>query len=150
MYIGIWALKGPSCGAWICVLHLWFVILHRCGRLPFDSQLGWLGPLGQGADIGQSRAAVLPPSSGAARQGKHLITILIFGLSVSQPDPNVRRFFKKSQHKRKMKKLPSSPCLIRLELKVFELLGFCSYVPRTAKVHRKGDYYMPFIKLHIQ
>ena len=33
----------PSCGAWICVLCLWFVVLLRCGRLPFASHLGWLG-----------------------------------------------------------------------------------------------------------
>ena len=56
-----------------------FVALLRCGRLPFASQLGWLGLLRHGADIGQtqlrlsllrrkSRAAVLPPPSGAARQ----------------------------------------------------------------------------------
>ena len=42
-----------------------FVVLLRCGRLPFASQLGWLGLLRHGADIGQtqreSRAAVLPP-----------------------------------------------------------------------------------------
>ena len=79
MYIGLWALEEPSCVAWICVLRFWFVILLRCGRLPFASQLGWLGPLRHRADIGQtqlhlsflrheSRAAVLPPSSGAARQ----------------------------------------------------------------------------------
>ena len=48
-----------------------FVALLRCGRLPFASQLGWLGLLRHGADIGQtqlrlsllrreSRAAVLP------------------------------------------------------------------------------------------
>ena len=47
-----------------------FVDLLRCGRLPFASQLGRLGLLRHGADIGQtqlrllrreSRAAVLPP-----------------------------------------------------------------------------------------
>ena len=64
---------------WIDVLCLWFVALLRCGQLPFASQLGWLGLLRHGTDIGQtqlrvsllrreSRAAVLPPSSGAARQ----------------------------------------------------------------------------------
>ena len=53
--------------------------LLRCGRLPFASQLGWLRLLRHGTDIGQthlrlsllrreSRAAVLPSSSGAARQ----------------------------------------------------------------------------------
>ena len=53
------------------VLCLCFVALLRCGRLPFASQLGWLGLLRHGADIGQtqlrlsllrreSRAAVLP------------------------------------------------------------------------------------------
>ena len=82
MYIGLWALEEPSCVAWICVLRFWFVILLRCGRLPFASQLGWLGPLRHRADIGQtqlhlsflrheSRAAVLPPSSGAAWQRQH-------------------------------------------------------------------------------
>ena len=64
-------------GAWICVLHLWFVVLLRCGQLPFASQLGWLGPLRQQLCLAQlrlsllfreSRAAVLPSSSGAAWQ----------------------------------------------------------------------------------
>ena len=28
-YVGLWALEEPSCEAWICVLHLWFVVLLR-------------------------------------------------------------------------------------------------------------------------
>ena len=56
-----------------------FLLSSRCGRLPFASQLGRLGPLRHGADIGQtqldlsllrheSRTAACPSSSGAARQ----------------------------------------------------------------------------------
>ena len=51
------SLRAPLwlAGAWICVLRfLWFVVLLRCGRLPFASQLGWLSPLQHGADIGQT------------------------------------------------------------------------------------------------
>ena len=84
IYIGLWALEEPSLVAWIFVLRLLFVVLLRCGRLPFASQLGWLGPLQQGADIGQtllrlsllrrqSRAAACPSSSGAARQPRRLV-----------------------------------------------------------------------------
>ena len=58
MHIGLWALKEPSCVAWICVLCFWFVILLRCGRFPFASQLGWLGPLRHSADIGQTQSGL--------------------------------------------------------------------------------------------
>ena len=80
IYIGLWALK-LSVSMVVLVFFECFseVLLRSCERLPFASQLGWLGPLRHGADIGQtqlrlsllrheSRAAVLPPSSGAARQ----------------------------------------------------------------------------------
>ena len=70
------ALEEPSLGVWICVLRLWFVVLLRHGRLPSASQLGRLGALGHGANIGQtqlrlsllSRDAACPSPSGAARQ----------------------------------------------------------------------------------
>ena len=39
------SLQEPCSVAWIDVLRLWFVILLRCGRLPFASQVGWLSPL---------------------------------------------------------------------------------------------------------
>ena len=78
-----WALGSP--GASVCcsdlVLRGCFSVLLRCCRLPSASQLGRLGALGHGADIGQtqlrlsllsheSRAAACPSPSGAARQYK--------------------------------------------------------------------------------
>ena len=41
--------------AWICALRLRFVVLLRCGRLPSASQLGWLGALRHGTNIGQTQ-----------------------------------------------------------------------------------------------
>ena len=72
MYIGLWGLEEPLVSGLDRRSVLVFVALLRCGRLPFASQLGWLGLLRHGADIGQtqlrlsllrreSRAAVLPP-----------------------------------------------------------------------------------------
>ena len=79
IYIGLWALTVSVSTVVVVFFECISEVLLRCERLPFASQLGRLGPLRHGADIGQtqlrlsllrreSRAAVLPPSSGAARQ----------------------------------------------------------------------------------
>ena len=45
MYIGLWGLEEPLVSGLDRRSVLVFVALLRCGRLPFASQLGWLGPL---------------------------------------------------------------------------------------------------------
>ena len=77
-----------------------FVALLRCGRLPFASQLGWLGLLRHGADIGQtqllrreSRAAVLPPP---------LVLLGKWQEGLFQPrSPEIRHFHEGNRHDKK-------------------------------------------------
>ena len=78
MYVGIWALKEPSCGAWIYVLRLWFGCRFTMRLTPicFSAWLAqsvvtrhqhWSNKVASSLLRHESRAAVLPPSSGAAR-----------------------------------------------------------------------------------
>ena len=86
IYTGLWALEGPSCEAWICVLRFWFVVLLRWGRLPFASQLGWLGPLQHGANIGQTQLRLV--YSGASHELRSCLPPLVLLGNPQQPSPN--------------------------------------------------------------
>ena len=79
IYVGLWALEVSVSDGCSSVLECFSEELLRCERLPFPSQSVWLDVVRHGADMSQtqlrrvllrheSRAAVLPPSSGAAQQ----------------------------------------------------------------------------------
>ena len=56
MYIGLWGLEEPLLVSGLDRRSLLvFVALLRCGQIPSASQLGWLGLLRHGADIGQTQ-----------------------------------------------------------------------------------------------
>ena len=60
-----------------------FVALLRCGRIPSASQLGWLGLLRHGADIGQTQKTTEKASRDVQYNSEQSVNLPLIGQRLS-------------------------------------------------------------------